>query len=47
MRYHLAVTLASAALFSSAILGSSPAAAQATEVAFVEEVWSRDRFFAG
>ncbi len=38
MRYHLAVTLASAALFSSAILGGSPAAAQATEVALVEEV---------
>ena len=41
MRYHLAVTLASAALFSSAILASSPAAAQATEVAFVEEVSGR------
>ena len=41
MRYHLAVTLASAALFSSAILESSPAAAQATEVAFVEEVSGR------
>ena len=38
MYYQLAVTLASAALFSSAILGGNPAAAQATEVAFVEEV---------
>jgi hypothetical protein len=33
--------LASAALFSSAILGGSPAAAQATEVALVEEVSGR------
>jgi hypothetical protein len=41
MHYHLAVTLASAAMFSAAILGGSPAAAQATEVALVEEVSGR------